>query len=112
MIAGIGKDQTFDFVSSFDKTEPKTVFTLGNLPARYKEIFAVRSAEQVQAGAKEMNVSMVDVAIAGIRKIKTGDEVIEKIDENVINSIPFIILGEISKILIEKAFVSEDEKKN
>ena len=112
MIPGIGTNQEIEFVSTKDTTEPKTVFILKNLPARYKEKFAFEAGSSVQSGTKNVSVSLVDVSLAGIKEIRSGDQKITEITESVIDSLPFEVIAEVAKKLIEMAFVGEQERKN
>jgi hypothetical protein len=119
-IMAIDKNETFDFVSSFDKGESKTVFKLGVLPNRIK--INVFSKYMSDKGFDIKNVDPADlikILLAGIKGIDgimiSGKSLIlgkDDITESIIETLPLEIFMELVGALFSHNFVGEQDKKN
>lgn len=114
MIPGIAKEERYEFISSLDTTEPKTVFVIGNIPARLKIKFAQAALTQdsQNTGKFQFTGDIVDVVLAGLKEIRCGDIVITELTDEVLGRIPMDVLIELVGKIFSVNSVSADEKKN
>jgi hypothetical protein len=104
MITGIDVNKTFDFVSSYDKSEPKTVWKIGLL--RYKDFLSV--GEKVKDKPTE---SLIIAVKLGLKGVENYGYAFSNTDE-FIDTIPLNVLGEIGTEIINLSTLSEEETKN
>ena len=105
MITGIDVNQTIDFISVHDKSEPKTVWKLGVLDY----ISYLRVSESIVPG-KEVDgcINAVKYGLKGVENYSipfdSGDSFLK--------SIPPIILIELGSKILQLSSMSDDETKN
>jgi hypothetical protein len=115
MLAGISKEERHEFVSSLDVTEPKTIFIIGNIPARMKIKFAQDAASANQnagSGGFKFTGDFIEVVLAGLKEIQNGHDVITEITDEVLGRIPMEVLVELVGEIFKVNVVGSEEKKN
>jgi hypothetical protein len=122
MLIGITKEERHEFISSFDTTDPKTVFVIGNMSARVKVKIAQDALAQAAAqtaingqmlpAGMKFSVDFVDVVLAGLKEIRSGDTVIKEITEEVVSRIPVEVLAELAGEVMRVNIIGVAEKKN
>ena len=113
MLFGISKEERHEFVSQFDKTEPKTVFVIGNLPARMKVKFAQDAAQQSleNPGKFQFRGDMTEIVLMGLKEIKGEGKPITEITEDLLSRLPMEILIELANEIFKANALSSEEKK-
>jgi len=122
MITGISLSETKDFISSFDKDEPKTVWKLGVLDA---EVYA--SLGELANNPLKMMFELVRFGLKGFEGFKdnAGNEVkfstvsrnlgphnYKIVADNIMKIIPSQVVNEIGGERLRLSTVSEGEVKN
>jgi hypothetical protein len=118
MITGIDKNETFQFISSADAGEEKTIFILGILAIRDKlNILKGAFDEKGKVNPSIVQEKAIDIIKAGLKEIKNfcfkGEKKdVKEITDEVIEQIPINIIAELASKLVEINFMSEAERKN
>jgi len=116
MITGIDRNERKPFSVVGDAGTPKTVFWIGNLTQRDKiSIFGDTVNKEGKVDPMVIQAKSIEIFTKGVKKIDnltSEGSVIEKIDEEVIESIPFDVLMEVVAKVMEINFTSEIERKN
>lgn len=119
MLHGIDSLETTPFSCKDDTSEPKTIFHIANLPSREKiAIIGELVDQEGRVSSKKIMPKAVDLFIKGVVKIenihdpKTQKAVtLEKIDESVVDMVPFEVVCEVAAEVVERNFVQGAERK-
>lgn len=116
MITGIDKNERYPFVSVADEGEKKTTFFIGNLTQREKlALFGQVITREGKMDATVMQEKAVDIFLKGVKRIENfpgPGQMIETVDEEVVDALPFNILIEVVAKVMELNFTSENTRKN
>lgn len=119
MITGINLNETEEFVSQFDKSDPKTIFTIG----------PIDSIVQAMVGARATNESdalngMIEAFRFGVKNIKNSNVVYSQttkllsgtyykiVNDETLKVLPIKIITDVAARIIKISNLSEDEQKN
>ena len=97
MLVGIDSKETIEFVSQHDKSDPKTVFIIGNISNRDKlkivgSMASANGTVQV-SGIDENSIIMLKASIKGVKNLNGKDY--DKFDDDVMDLLPFEVLVEL-----------------
>ena len=121
-IKGISLSETVDFVSKYDKEEPKTTWKLGVLDA---DMFA--SLGELTNNPLKMMLEIVRFGLKGIENFKdaSGNEIkfsavsravgpysYKIVSDNIIKIIPSPIISELGAEILKISKLNEEEAKN
>ena len=99
MLTGININERVEFISKYDKNEPKTVFTMRPLTGLEMLKFS--------SGMNEDLVKMVEASIVSVKDFEGLKEV-----RDIINALPMLVLGELVQQVNKLNKVTEDDAKN
>lgn len=99
MLTGININERVEFISKYDKNEPKTVFTMRPLTGLEMLNFS--------AGAKEDIVKMVESSVVSVKNFSGFTEV-----RDILNSLSMNVLGELIEQTNKLNGITEEDAKN
>ena len=117
-LIGIDKDEVIEFVSTSDKTEPKTVFVIKAIDNRAKmNIFSKVIKEDGGIDVHGLQSQSYDILKMGLKEVKNltikgKAKDYATINDEIINALPMIVLIEVASKVIEFNFLSDAERKN
>ena len=119
-IKGIDIKETLPFSSEGDTVEPKTIFHIGNMPQSAKiELFGDAAGPDGSVSTKAIQVRAKEIFKLTVRKIenyttKAQPEpfTVEKVTDDVVESIPFNVLMEVASKAVQFSFMDEETRKN
>jgi len=106
MITGIDVNQTVDFISVHDKSEPKTIWKLGLL-----DYLSYLKVSEFMVPGKEAEGCVLS-AKYGIRGVENYNIPFEKESDAFLKTIPPILLLEIGAKVLQLSSMSGEETKN
>jgi len=116
MITGIDRNERVPFSVKSDEGEAKTIFWIGNLLQRDRiELFGQAVTREGKVDPMVIQAKAIDIFLKSVKKIEnlgTVGSVIEKIDEAVVDTLPYPVLMEVVAEIMNINFVSENERKN
>lgn len=122
MITGISLSETKDYISQFDKDEPKTIFKLGVLDA---EVFA--SLGEFTGNPLRMMLEIARYGIKGFENLKDsvgnvvqfstiprqlGPYSYKVLSDSILKTIPSQVINELGAEILRMSKLSEEETKN
>ena len=109
MITGIDVNQTVDFISQYDKSEPKTVWKIGLL--RRKDYVRISKIE-----ADKILDAAIDAVKNGLKSVENYSSTFELKDgvvpDEFIETIPLVLLTELGTTILNNSTLSVGEIKN
>lgn len=111
MLTGVNKSQVIEYVSALDKDASNpTKFLLGVMSG--EDRFVVASA--IEESDPKVMYGIVKKGLKGIKNFNFADKVqdITDITDEVLDSIPTVVVTELFRKIFEMNFLSEQEVKN
>jgi hypothetical protein len=114
MLRGIDTQETVEFVSSSDTGENKTKFYIGNISNRDKlKIFTGAMNPDGSMNQEKLQDKTFDILKAGVKKITNlGGKDYTEITDDVLNSLLFPVMVELTGKILEFNFLGGAEAKN
>lgn len=114
MLKGIDISETVEFVSNSDTGEDKTKFYIGNISNRDKlKIFTGAMNPDGSMNQEKLQDKTFDILKAGIKKITNlGGKDYTEITDDVLNTLQFSVMVELTGKILECNFLGEAETKN
>jgi hypothetical protein len=125
MISGIDLNETIDFVSQFDKGEPKTIFKISPITAKVRaKIGRVIGTDGAGAldgmvdafrfGVKGItNLSIKNVPVQfEVERVNIDNQMFNAVANKVVDILPMKVISEVGAKVLTISTMSEEEEKN
>jgi len=120
LITGVDKNEVFEYVSKLDKGDKPTIWKLGVLLK--KDSIAMMTDAVTASGEmdiKALQANSPKIVKAGLRGVKNyqiskgvDPKDYDEVTEELLESIPTLLIPELASQIIANNFVTDDETKN
>jgi len=108
MLKGISLNEVLEYSSVKDEGEPKTIFLIGNIT--HKDKIRLFDGMDTSKVAMSKAFDVLKIGLRGIKNLNGKDY--ESITEEVLELIPFEVIGELLGKIVEFNRLGEAERKN